>query len=158
MSSGGIVVADRGPASAAAPSVAGPVMLLTCNVPFEEAAVMVAVDAAGDAGAELYICDAIPLGAFTYVDQMARMFAEHANRRELDAVASDARDRGIRTTQMAFHNRRPVATALEVCHEQRVGLLVFGADRRRLGRWTYRRATRRLRRDARCLLWVPDDA
>ena len=115
-------------------------MLLTCNVPFEAAAVRVAVDAAGESGAELYICDAIPLGSFAYIDHMARMFAEHANRGELDAVASDARGRGIRTTQMAFHNRMPVATALEVCHEQRVGLLVFGADRRRLGRWTHRRA------------------
>ncbi len=157
MSTGGIVVADRGTASPAAASVAGPVMLLTCNVPFEAAAVRVAVDAAGESGAELYICDAIPLGSFAYIDQMARVFAEHANRGELDAVASDARGRGIRTTQMAFHNRRPVATALEVCHEQRVGLLVFGADRRRLGRWTHRRAARRLRRDARCLLWVADD-
>ena len=157
MSTGGIVVADRGTASAAAASIAGPVMLLTCNVSFDPAAVRVAIDAAGESGAELYICDAIPLGSFAYIDQMSRVFAEHANRGELDAVASDARARGIRTTQMAFHNRRPVATALEVCHEQRVGLLVFGADRRRLGRGTHRRAARRLRRDARCLLWVADD-
>ena len=156
MSTGGIVVADRETASPAA-SVAGPVMLLTCNVPFEAAAVRVAVDAAGESGAELYICDAIPLGSFAYIDQMARVFAEHANRRELDAVASDARSRGIRTTQMAFHNRKPVATALTVCNDERIGLLVFGADRRRLGRWTHRRAVRRLRRDARCLLWVSDD-
>ena len=90
MSTGGIVVADRETASPAA-SVAGPVMLLTCNVPFEAAAVEVAVDAAGESGAELYICDAIPLGSFAYIDQMARVFAEHANRRELDAVATGLR-------------------------------------------------------------------
>lgn len=154
--SNGIAVADRGTARAVTASVARPVMLLTCNVPFDGVAVRVALDAAGESGAELYICDAIPLGSFTYVDQMARKFAEHANRRELDAVASDARGRGIRATQIAFHNRKPIATALDVCHEERVGLLVFGADRRRLGRWTHRRAVRRLQRDARCLLWVAD--
>ena len=77
MSTGGIVVADRGTASPAAASVAGPVMLLTCNVPFEAAAVQVAIDAAGESGAELYICDAIPLGSYAYIDQMSRVFAEH---------------------------------------------------------------------------------
>ena len=157
MNTGGIVVADRGTASAVTASIARPVMLLTCNVPFDPVAVRVAVDAAGDSGAELYICDAIPLGSFTYVDQMARKFAEHANRRELDAVAQDARGRGIRTTQIAFHNRKPIVTALEVCHDARIGLLVFGADRKRLGRGTHRRAVSRLQRDARCLLWVTDD-
>ena len=155
--SSGAVVTDRGTTAAVKASVARPVMLLTCNVAFDPVAVRVAVDAAGDSGAELYICDAIPLGSFTYVDQMARKFAEHANRKELDAVARDARERGIRTTQIAFHNRKPIVTALEVCHDERIGLLVFGADRKRLGRGTHRRAVRRLRRDARCLLWVSDD-
>jgi len=153
---GGAVVADRGVAGEATLSAARPVMLLTCNVPFDAIAVRTAVDAAGESGAELYICDAIPLGYLTYVDQMARRFAEHDNRRELDGVARDARARGIRTTQMAFHNPRPIAAALEVCREERIGLLVFGADRRRLGRWSHTRAVRRLRRDARCLLWVSD--
>ncbi len=156
MMTSGAVVSDRGVAGEATLSTARPVMLLTCNVPFDGAAVRVAVDAAGESGAELYICDAIPLGYSTYVDPMARRFAEHDNRRELDSVARDARARGIRTTQMAFHNPKPIAAALEVCREERIGLLVFGADRRRLGRWSHGRAVRRLRRDARCLLWVSD--
>ena len=118
----------------------------------------VAVDAAGESGAELYICDAIPLGSFTYVDQMARKFAEHANRRELDARGDATRGAGgsarrsSRSTTASRSRRRST-----VCHDERVGLLVFGADRRRLGRWTHRRAVRRLQRDARCLLWVADD-
>jgi len=152
----GAAVSDRGTAGEAAVSAVRPVMLLTCNVPFDETAVSVAVDAAGESGAELYICDAIPLGYPTYVAQMARRFAEHDNRRELDGVARDARARGIRTTQMAFHNPKPIAAALEVCRDERIGLLVFGADRRRLGRFAHTRAVRRLRRDARCLLWVSD--
>jgi nucleotide-binding universal stress UspA family protein len=153
---GGAAVADRGVDHAATASAARPVMLLTCNVAFDPTAVRVAVDAAAESDAELYICDAIPIGYFTYVDQMARRFAEHDNRRELDGVARDARTRGVRTTQLAFHNPRPVATALEVCREERVGLLVFGPDRSRFGRVSHRRAVRRLRRDAQCLLWLPD--
>lgn len=150
------VVTQHPPAGAAAARAAQPVMLLTFNVPFVERAVAVAVDAAGETGAELYLCDAIPLGYSNYIAQMARRFGEHHNRRELDAVAGQARARGIRTTQLVFHNPKPVAMALEVSRDEQVGLLVLGADRSHLGRWTYARAVRRLRRDAGCLLWVPD--
>ena len=112
-------------------------MLLTLNVPFEERAIEVAVDAAVEAGSELYLCDAIPLGYSSYIDQMARRFGEHDNRRELAGVARDARARGIRATQLVFHNPKPVAAAITVCRDEQVGLLVLGADRGRLGRWSY---------------------
>ena len=154
--SAGTVVAGRAPAGAAAARGSRPVMLLTLNVPFSERAIEVAVDAAGEAGSELLLCDAIPLGYSNYVDQMARRFAEHDNRRELDGVARDARARGIRATQLVFHNPKPVATAIRVCRDEGVGLLVLGADRSRLGRWSFRGAVRRLRRDAPCLLWIDD--
>jgi hypothetical protein len=131
-------------------------MLLTLNVALDERATAVALDAAGESGSDLLLCDAIPMGGFNYVDQMSRRFGEHHNRRELDSVAAAARDRGIRTTQLVFHNPRPVATALDACRVERVGLLVLGAGRSHLGRWTYARAARRLRRDATCLLWLPD--
>ena len=38
-----------------------PVMLLTVDVPFDPEGVRVAIDAAGEAGSELLICDVIPL-------------------------------------------------------------------------------------------------
>ncbi len=41
-----------------------------------------------------------------------------------------------------------------MAHEERVGLLVFGADRKQLGRLTFRRAVGRLQRDATCLVWI----
>jgi len=131
-----------------------PVMLLTLNVPFEEEAVAFAIDTAVQTGAELYICDAIPLEYRNYVGHVARQYAEQLNRKHLDAVARQARDRGVRTTQLAFHNPKPVRAALAVAAEQHVGLLVFGADRARLGRWSFRRATRRIREEAACLVWV----
>ena len=72
-------------------------MLLTLNTPLDPAAVRFAIETALETGAELLVCDAVPLA---------------------------------------------------------VGLLVFGADRRRLGRWRFRMAVRRLRRDVTCLVWL----
>ena len=44
-----------------------PVMLLTLNVELEEPAIAFAIDSAGQTGAELWICDAIPLEYRNYV-------------------------------------------------------------------------------------------
>jgi nucleotide-binding universal stress UspA family protein len=133
-----------------------PVMLLTLNVPFDDAAVQFAVETAAATGAELWICDAIPLGFENYAGHVARQYAEQLNRKHMDACARRSAELGVRATQMVFHNRKPVAAALEVAAEQQVGLLVFGADRRRLGRFTYRRAIKRLRDEATCLVWTPE--
>ena len=91
-----------------------PVMLLTLNVELEEPAIAFAIDSAAETGAELYICDAIPLEYRNYVGHVARQYAEQMNRKHLDAVARRARDHGVTTTQLAFHNPKPVKTALEV--------------------------------------------
>jgi hypothetical protein len=131
-------------------------MLLTLNVPFDEEAVEFAIATAAETGAELWICDAIPMGFENYVGHVARQYAEQLNRKHMNAVARRSRERGVRTTQLAFHNPKPVRAAIEVALRERVGLLVFGADRFRLGRWTFRRAVRRLRADATCLVWIAD--
>jgi nucleotide-binding universal stress UspA family protein len=133
---------------------ARPVMLLTLNVPFDDAAVEFAIETAAATGAELWICDAIPLAFESYAGHVARQYAESLNRKHMSAAASRSRDQGVHTQQLAFHNRRPVAAAIEVAREQQVGLLVFGADRKQLGRFTFRRSVRRIRRDASCLVWT----
>jgi nucleotide-binding universal stress UspA family protein len=131
-------------------------MLLTLNVPLDERAVDVAIDAAAETAAELYICDAIPLEYRPYVGHVARQYSEHMNRRHLDAAARRSQARGVRTTQLVFHNPKPVHTAVKVAEEQGVGLLVFGADRASLGRWRHRRAAARIREEAACLVWTGD--
>lgn len=149
---------DR-PAPPRAPPVAHdvrPVMLLTLNVPLDEQAVEFAIAAAAETGAELYICDAIPLEYRNYVGHVARQYSEHLNRKYLDAAARRSQASGVRTTQLAFHNPRPVHAAIEVAAERGVGLIVFGADRSSLGRWSHRRAVARIRNEARCLVWVSD--
>jgi hypothetical protein len=139
---------DR-PAPPQAASVAKsvrPVMLLTLNVELEEPAV----------GAELWICDAIPLEYRNYVGHVARQYSEQIVRKHLDAVARRARESGVRTTQLAFHSPRPVKVALEVAQEEEVGLLVFGASRDELGKRYFRKAVKRIRADAPCLVWIDE--
>jgi nucleotide-binding universal stress UspA family protein len=131
-----------------------PVMLLTLNVPLDDAAVEFAIDTAASAGAELYICDAIPLDYHNYVGHVARQYAEQLNRRSLDAAARQSRERGVRTSQLVFHNRAPVRAAIEVAQAEGVGLLVFGADPKQLGKWSFRRAAKRIREHAACLVWT----
>lgn len=133
-----------------------PVMLLTLNVPPTEQAIEVAIAAAADSGAELYVCDAIPLEYRNYVGHVARQYSEQLNRKHLDAVARRARDRGVRVSQLVFHNPKPVRAALEIVQSERIGLLVFAADAKQLGRWTFRRAVKRIRDEATCLVWMPE--
>ena len=60
------------------------------------------------------------------------------------------------TSQLAFHNPKPVKAAIEVAKSERIGLLVFGPDPHELGKRSYRRAVKRIRADAPCLVWVHD--
>jgi hypothetical protein len=43
------------------PAKVRPVMLLTFDVPFDQVAVAFAVETAAETGAELYICDGVPV-------------------------------------------------------------------------------------------------
>ena len=133
-----------------------PVMLLTLNVELEEPAVKFAIESAGQTGAELWICDAIPLEYRNYVGHVARQYAEQIIRKHLDEVARRARESGVRTTQVAFHSPRPVKVALEVAQEEQIGLIVFGANRKELGKRYFRKAVKRIRADAPCLVWIDE--
>jgi len=133
-----------------------PVMLLTFDVPFERTAVDFAVESAAETGAELYICDGVPVPTGNPAVVGARTFGTSETRKASDAVALEARERGVRATQLVFHHPRPVHAALEVTRDEHVGLLVFGSDPKRLGRWNFWRIARRLRKSAPCLVWIRD--
>jgi nucleotide-binding universal stress UspA family protein len=131
-----------------------PVMLLTFDVPFDGTAVSFALDTAAETGAELYVCDGIPVAPNPIVGT-PRTFGSSEARAATDEVAREARSRGVRAKQLLFHHPRPVHAALEVTREEGVGLLVFGSDRGRMGRWRFRRIARRLRKSCSCLIWAP---
>jgi hypothetical protein len=136
------------------PPTVRPVMLLTFDVPFDETAVDFAVESAAETGAELYICDGIPVSTGNPAVAASRTFGTSETRKATAAVAEEARERGIRATQLLFHHPRPVHAALEVTRDERVGLLVFGSDRKRMGRLNFWRIARRLRKSAPCLVWT----
>jgi nucleotide-binding universal stress UspA family protein len=144
------------PRAAPAAQSVRPVMLLTLNVELEEPAIAFAIDSAAQTGAELWICDAIPLEYRNYVGHVARQYAEQIVRKHLDAVARRSREHGVTTQQVAFHSPRPVKVALEVAQQEQIGLLVFGASRKELGKRFYRRAVKRIRADAPCLVWIDE--
>jgi len=145
---------DASSLAPAGPQTVRPVMLLTFDVPFDRTAVAFAVESAAETGAELYICDGVPVPTANPAVAASRTFGTSETRADSAAVAREARERGIRATQLLFHHPRPVHAALEVTKDERVGLLVFGSDRRRLGRWSFWRIARRLRKSAPCLVWT----
>jgi nucleotide-binding universal stress UspA family protein len=132
-----------------------PVMLLTFDVPFDGAAVAFALDTAAETGAELYVCDGVPVGPNPIVGTY-RTFGSSETRAAADEVVREARSRGVRTRQLLFHHPRPVHAALEVTREEGVGLLVFGSNRARMGRLEFWRIARRLRKSCPCLVWIAD--
>ena len=133
-----------------------PIMLLTFDVPFDRTAAAFAVESAAETGAELYVCDGIPLAVGNPLAPPSRTFGTLEAREASDAVAREARERGVRTKQLLFHHPRPVHAALEVTRDEGVGLLVFGSDRARMGRWSFWRIARRLRKSAPCLIWIAE--
>jgi nucleotide-binding universal stress UspA family protein len=78
----------------------------------------------------------------------------------LDAVratAQRAADLGVQTELLRVRTRHAVKALIEVVQERDAGLLVFGPDLGRVGRLRFRRAARRVRREADCLVWVAPD-
>ena len=130
-----------------------PVMLLTVDVPFDPEGVRVAIDAAGEAGSGLLICDVIPLAVGNPASRPGRSFGDHDALLSSDAAARQAVERGVRTAEYVFHNPRPERAALEIARQRNVGLLVFAPDAERFGRRRHARAARRIRRGADCLVW-----
>jgi hypothetical protein len=135
-----------------------PVLLATLGVPFEPEASAFAVDAAVETGEPLIVANVVvllPLGmsvAMGY-DQLPDPPDEAA---ALRAPAELAHSLGAKVERLRVRSPRPVEALLQLAAERGPGLLVFGPDRTRLKRRTYRKAARALRRRAACLVWLAD--
>jgi hypothetical protein len=128
-------------------------MLLTFNVPFAAEAVRVAIEAAAEARSELMVCDGIPLD-MNPAARGPRSFGDPDALDSIGAAVRQAVGAGLRAEQLLFHSPRLERASIQVAREHRVGLLVFGPDPSRMGRWRHRRAARRVSRDAPCLVWT----
>lgn len=135
-----------------------PVLLATLGVPFEPEASAFAVDAAVEAGQPLIVANVVelpPLGmsvALGY-DQLPDA-PEDAE--ALRAPAELAHSLGAEVERLRVRSPRPIEALVQLTAERRPGLLVFGPDRGRIKRRTYRKAAGALRRRATCLVWLAD--
>jgi hypothetical protein len=138
----------------------GPVVLATLGVPFSENAVAAALDAAVEAGLPLVLVNVtriepLSLSLLLGYDALEEYTPDvsQSGRR----VATLASELGVAVERLRVRSPRPVAALLEVVHERRPGLVVFGPGPDRLARRRYRRALAALRDDAGCLVWASSD-
>ena len=140
---------------------ARPVVLATLQVRVDPSAERMAIDSAIEAGVPLLLVNLIRLPP--YATTMILLGPEQTtlpHEEDLDAVRATARraaDLGVKTELLRVRTTRPVQALLEVASERDAGLIVFGPHLGRVGRMRFRRAARRIRRDAGCLVWVAPD-
>ena len=135
-----------------------PVLLATLGVPFELEASVFAVDAAIESGEPLIVANVVvlpPLGMSVAMGYDQLPYAPD-EAEALRAPAELAHSLGTEVERLRVRSPRPVEALLQLVGERRPGLLVFGPDRTRLKRRTYRKAARALRRRATCLVWLAD--
>jgi nucleotide-binding universal stress UspA family protein len=149
------------PGVPAGPTQARPVLLATLQVRVDPSAERMAIDSALEAGVPLVLVNLIRLPP--YATTMILMGPEHTtlpHEEDLDAVratAQRAAELGVKTELLRVRTTRPVQALLEVASERDAGLIVFGPHLGRVGRMRFRRAARRIRREAACLGWVAPD-
>jgi nucleotide-binding universal stress UspA family protein len=145
----------------AEPTRARPVLLATLSVRVDPSAERMAIDSAVEAGVPLLIANLLPLRPYpTTLGLVGHEGMTLPHEEDLEAVRTTARRAaalGVKTELLRITTKRPAKALLEVARERDAGLLVFGPDLRRTGRLRFRRAARRLRRDAECLVWVAPD-
>jgi nucleotide-binding universal stress UspA family protein len=142
-------------------TAARPVMLATLQVRVDPSAERMAIDSALEAGVPMLLVNLIRLPP--YATTMILMGPEHTtlpHEEDLDevrATAQRAADLGVKTELLRVRTPRPVRALLEVASERDAGLIVFGPHLGRVGRMRFKRAAKRIRRDAACLVWVAPD-
>jgi hypothetical protein len=120
-----------------------------------------AIDSALEAGVPLLIVNLIPLPA--YPSTLILVGAEGTtfpHEEDLDALretAARAANLGLKTELLRVRTRHAVKALLEILHERDAGLLVFGPHLGMVGRLRFRRAAKRVRQEADCLVWVAPD-
>ena len=142
---------------AAVKGMARPVVLATLAVRVDPDAERMALESALEAGASLIVANLLLLPPYPATIMLAREYATLPHEEDLEEVRATARRAaalGIRTELLRISSPRPLRAMLELVRDRNAGLLVFGPDRLRLGRWRFRSAARTVRRDAPCLLWI----
>ena len=143
----------------AEPTAARPVMLVTFDVPFDAAAVELAVDTAIESGQKLIV---VNVSAMPILPISMRLGFAYVESEELTAAlrapAELAQSLAVRVELLRVSTPRPVKALLELVAERGPGLLVIGPDRARIQERLYVRVAKRVRERANCLVWLaPED-
>jgi len=143
-------------ASAVGNAAARPVLLLTFDVPVLPEAAQLAVDTAVESGQPLMVVNAVELTIRPMTASWGHevIVAEDVDE-SLRAPAELAASLAVRVERIKLVSPRPVAALLELVGERTPGLLVLGADARRMRGRAYRKAVERIRDEATCLVWLP---
>ena len=156
-----MTLADRNRATTSAPrvdagTVARPVVLATIEAPLMDEAATVAVDAAVESGQPLVVVNAVeaslaPCSLVLGYDTIVPPDVEES----LRAPAELAHSLGVAVERLRLRSPRPVDALLELVAERAPGLLVVGPDPARIRPRTLRKASKRIRSEADCLVWLP---
>lgn len=138
-------------------SSARPVMLVTLDVPFAPEAASLAVDSAVESGQPLLV---VNIAEVPILPASLSMGYEYVGSSEVEeslrAPAALARSLAVRVERLRVTSPHPVAALLELVTERSPGLLVVGPDVSRLRKRRYRKAAKRIRDEAPCLVWLSD--
>jgi hypothetical protein len=117
-----------------------------------------AIGAALDSGAPLVIVNSVtmPLLPLTLylVGATGAVLPEEEDLAAVRASAERAAAQGVSVNHLRLVARDPVSALTSVAHDRRAGLLVFGPDPQRIGLRRFRRAARKVRKRADCLVLV----
>jgi nucleotide-binding universal stress UspA family protein len=143
------------------PTAARPVVLATTAVRVHPEAERIAIEAALEAGVPLVLVNLVPLPLYVrtmiLVGPAGTTLPHEEALEEVRATARRAADLGVKTELLRVRTRHAATALLEVVRERDAGLLVFGPKLGRFGRWRFRRAVLRIRREADCLVWIAPD-
>ncbi len=137
---------------------ARPVLVATLEAPLVTEAAQLGVDSAVEAGQPLLVVNAVetmlaPCSMVLGYDYIAPPDVEES----LRAPAALAKSLGVQVERFCLRSTRPVEALLAFASERGAGLLVLGPDPTRISGRRYRRAVRRVRDGAPCLVWVASD-
>ena len=138
-----------------APSGARPVLLATFDVPFAPEAAELAVESAVESGQPLLVVNVAPVPILPISIAMGYEYAGTDEVEEsLRAPAELAYSLAVKVERLRVSSPHPVAALLELVVERSPGLLVLGPDTSKVQRRLYRKAARRVRDEAPCLVWL----
>ena len=137
-------------------SASRPVLLATLDVPFAEDATAFAVDSAVESGQPLILVNAAEVPPTPW-SVLGYGYIEREDLQDkLRKPAELAQSLAVRVERLRVCSPHPIDALLEVVVERNPGLFVFGPDRSQLKPRRARRAAKKIRERATCLVWLAD--